>query len=55
MNVITGFTGQMDYFRGDALNQQVRAAASVSCEIFFFEFVETELLGLIFQNDVSVK
>lgn len=27
---IAGFTGQMDYLRGDSLNQQVRAAASVS-------------------------
>ena len=25
-----GFTGQMDYLKGDALNQQVRATASVS-------------------------
>ena len=34
VNVFIGFTGQMDYLRGDSLNQQVRAAASVSCEIF---------------------
>jgi len=34
VNVISGFTGQMDYLRGDALNQRVRAAASVSYEIF---------------------
>jgi len=33
VNVVAGFTGQMDYFRGDALNQRVRAAATVSCEI----------------------
>ena len=34
MNVFIGFTGQMDYLRGDTPNQQVRAAASVSHGIF---------------------
>lgn len=34
VNVLIGFTGEMDYLRGDSLNQRVRAAASVSCEIF---------------------
>ena len=34
-----GFTGQLDHLQGDALNQRVRAAASVSYKIFEFQLI----------------
>ena len=52
VNGFTGFTGQMDYLRGDALNQQVRAAASVSCEIFCS--IAFKLLGLFYETKVNI-
>ena len=34
-----GFTGQLDHLQGDALNQRVRATASVSYKIYEFQLI----------------